>query len=107
MCFLLFPMIRVTNSVSLHDSLPISVEDLAGEGHCSGGCGGGAHPQPRLAPHARADEQRRLEQARSEEHTSELQSHSDLVCRLLLEKKNKRTFSKDLFDTDDHKSNSI
>src|SRR5438034_1187464 len=28
---------------------------------------------------------------RSEEHTSELQSHSDLVCRLLLEKKKKRT----------------
>src|SRR5260221_11996045 len=27
---------------------------------------------------------------RSEEHTSELQSHSDLVCRLLLEKKRKR-----------------
>src|SRR5260221_5095655 len=27
---------------------------------------------------------------RSEEHTSELQSHSDLVCRLLLEKKNYR-----------------
>src|SRR5947207_9089649 len=26
---------------------------------------------------------------RSEEHTSELQSHSDLVCRLLLEKKKK------------------
>src|SRR5437588_9040050 len=26
-------------------------------------------------------------QHRSEEHTSELQSHSDLVCRLLLEKK--------------------
>src|SRR5260221_9291347 len=28
---------------------------------------------------------------RSEEHTSELQSHSDLVCRLLLEKKKKLT----------------
>src|SRR5476649_2210665 len=28
---------------------------------------------------------------RSEEHTSELQSHSDLVCRLLLEKKNMRS----------------
>src|SRR5260221_10612837 len=28
--------------------------------------------------------------ARSEEHTSELQSHSDLVCRLLLEKKKKK-----------------
>src|SRR5438034_3440349 len=27
------------------------------------------------------------EVVRSEEHTSELQSHSDLVCRLLLEKK--------------------
>src|SRR5206468_7349730 len=28
--------------------------------------------------------------ARSEEHTSELQSRSDLVCRLLLEKKKKK-----------------
>src|SRR5436190_18273864 len=28
--------------------------------------------------------------ARSEEHTSELQSHSDLVCRLLLEKKKRK-----------------
>src|SRR5436190_15713253 len=33
----------------------------------------------------------RLVPARSEEHTSELQSHSDLVCRLLLEKKKKKT----------------
>src|SRR5947207_6000698 len=32
-----------------------------------------------------------IEWARSEEHTSELQSHSDLVCRLLLEKKKHRT----------------
>src|SRR5260221_8878179 len=30
-----------------------------------------------------------LQERRSEEHTSELQSHSDLVCRLLLEKKKK------------------
>src|SRR2546428_6657809 len=30
-------------------------------------------------------------QKRSEEHTSELQSRSDLVCRLLLEKKKKRS----------------
>src|SRR5438034_6872711 len=29
----------------------------------------------------------RATEVRSEEHTSELQSHSDLVCRLLLEKK--------------------
>src|SRR5438034_6980794 len=31
-----------------------------------------------------------LQARRSEEHTSELQSHSDLVCRLLLEKKKKQ-----------------
>src|SRR5260221_10865277 len=38
-------------------------------------------PSLLLAPRHRA--------TRSEEHTSELQSHSDLVCRLLLEKKKK------------------
>src|SRR5256886_10288539 len=32
--------------------------------------------------------------ARSEEHTSELQSQSNLVCRLLLEKKNKSRFER-------------
>src|SRR5438132_5423309 len=40
-------------------------------------------------------DQRQAEQItpRSEEHTSELQSHSDLVCRLLLEKKKNDTYS--------------
>src|SRR2546430_5154436 len=33
-----------------------------------------------------------LAELRSEEHTSELQSQSNLVCRLLLEKKKKRMF---------------
>src|SRR5438034_3372273 len=33
--------------------------------------------------------------SRSEEHTSELQSHSDLVCRLLLEKKKKKHKNKE------------
>src|SRR5438034_4890668 len=37
--------------------------------------------------------------ARSEEHTSELQSHSDLVCRLLLEKKKKRKTKRDISKT--------
>src|SRR5438034_960636 len=37
----------------------------------------------------------RAHAARSEEHTSELQSHSDLVCRLLLEKKNNQTIHRD------------
>src|SRR5260370_28491744 len=35
-----------------------------------------------------------LEQLRSEEHTSELQSHLNLVCRLLLEKKKKKSKSR-------------
>src|SRR5260221_8387888 len=75
-------------TLSLHDALPIS------------------SPSPRRrSPSASALALRRLPSAsarararlplasawailpRSEEHTSELQSHSDLVCRLLLEKK--------------------
>src|SRR5438034_8431446 len=36
-----------------------------------------------------ADAAEQCAKDRSEEHTSELQSHSDLVCRLLLEKKKK------------------
>src|SRR5438034_5679789 len=47
------------------------------------------HPNP-LPPGAGIVFSPRL---RSEEHTSELQSHSDLVCRLLLEKKKKETTS--------------
>src|SRR3989440_5909354 len=35
---------------------------------------------------------------RSEEHTSELQSRSDLVCRLLLEKKKRIKFMKYVFN---------
>src|SRR5438132_8705830 len=34
--------------------------------------------------------------SRSEEHTSELQSHSDIVCRLLLEKKKKTSNAPDV-----------
>src|SRR5438132_8615709 len=36
---------------------------------------------------------------RSEEHTSELQSHSDLVCRLLLEKKKTKKTEQHMLDT--------
>src|SRR5688572_31672460 len=45
---------------------------------------------PRQRVHARSVARRRAQRfgvARSEEHTSELQSQSNLVCRLLLEKK--------------------
>src|SRR5207248_6348886 len=45
-----------------------------------------------LLVHLRAiDERKLLLHSRSEEHTSELQSPYDLVCRLLLEKKKKTT----------------
>src|SRR5688572_31307051 len=67
-------------TLSLHDALPISGGDHHGLS-CRAGGGdrgqpGGRHPS-------------RLRR-RSEEHTSELQSQSNLVCRLLLEKKNQR-----------------
>src|SRR5438034_4595412 len=46
-------------------------------------------PNRHASKHARASGHPVIASAeRSEEHTSELQSHSDLVCRLLLEKKN-------------------
>src|SRR5205085_9126839 len=42
-------------------------------------------------PDAQAERWRYRRGSRSEEHTSELQSQSNLVCRLLLEKKNLQT----------------
>src|SRR2546428_8833652 len=41
-----------------------------------------------------SEQRRSVVEKRSEEHTSELQSRSDLVCRLLLEKKKKETASR-------------
>src|SRR2546430_4422797 len=43
-----------------------------------------------------------LGQLRSEEHTSELQSQSNLVCRLLLEKKNKHDSDPTALSTPSH-----
>src|SRR2546429_3010400 len=42
-------------------------------------------------PHERTEDDSALGKNRSEEHTSELQSRLHLVCRLLLEKKKKKT----------------
>src|SRR2546426_8292582 len=64
-------------TLSLHDALPILPICLGR--HCFGG--GGA----RLPAFRRGDAVAR--DRRSEEHTSELQSPCNLVCRLLLEKK--------------------
>src|SRR5260370_22935064 len=61
-------------TLSLHDALPIS----SGPGRSP------AEPRTHRAPGPAS----RDAAPRSEEHTSELQSHLNLVCRLLLEKKN-------------------
>src|SRR2546429_7159682 len=74
-------------TLSLHDALPILVfltadlVELATLGADDAGGEGGV-----IAERA-ADGNRPLPHARSEEHTSELQSRLHLVCRLLLEKK--------------------
>src|SRR5260221_9912596 len=54
---------------------------------------GGTFRNARLRRRRRDRASRGGKYRRSEEHTSELQSHSDLVCRLLLEKKKKKTIA--------------
>src|SRR2546427_13041361 len=76
-------------TLSLHDALPILFCEEAGEG--GGGKGEGYVRDEFLAECS----------ARSEEHTSELQSQSNLVCRLLLEKKKKKKRRK--MRCDEHK----
>src|SRR2546430_5937450 len=48
-----------------------------------------AFPRSGVFPKVNGWRRNRLDSFRSEEHTSELQSQSNLVCRLLLEKKKK------------------
>src|SRR6266571_274010 len=69
-------------TLSLHDALPVSLRQALGE----------EVPDELIAA--------RFQQpfARSEEHTSELQSHVNLVCRLLLEKKHHLIISNVLTD---------
>src|SRR5688572_32938221 len=69
-------------TLSLHDALPISSSFKSRSSRVCGSrfsLGVLDPPTPFVFPHMR-----------SEEHTSELQSQSNLVCRLLLEKKKKK-----------------
>src|SRR5260221_10517194 len=83
-------------TLSLHDALPICQPGRA----CAPAPGGAGHHR-----HLRDRKSTRLNSShtvisyavfclKKKEHTSELQSHSDLVCRLLLEKKKKTTVEK-------------
>src|SRR5438034_403189 len=72
-------------TLSLHDALPISSGPPTISSATSWPLCGGAPATPSRARWWCASRT-----VRSEEHTSELQSHSDLVCRLLLEKKKVR-----------------
>src|SRR5690242_21181803 len=73
-------------TLSLHDALPIGDNsEPAGWRYYTKSC-----YLADIGPDAAAA----LVAARSEEHTSELQSHVNLVCRLLLEKKKKKQIHK-------------
>src|SRR5256886_6938281 len=63
-------------TLSLHDALPISGASPVDTEHIAAAC-----------PHPGNPNGGATVEIRSEEHTSELQSQSNLVCRLLLEKK--------------------
>src|SRR5205823_7994920 len=94
------------STLSLHDALPISRRAAAvprqrrpaaaaQAGIAGARAGGESRLRHRVRPDALSRRRRRRDRlhveaaaARSEEHTSELQSLAYLVCRLLLEKKN-------------------
>src|SRR2546421_7510401 len=78
-------------TLSLHDALPIfslqtTVDKIADKW-------ADAQTKPILPVRVNRGPVKDVVLRRSEEHTSELQSRSDLVCRLLLEKKKKSTDS--------------
>src|SRR2546430_5825578 len=66
-------------TLSLHDALPISMAPSGNSSSRAPSGAGTVAAGPTAASFPRA--------SRSEEHTSELQSQANLVCRLLLEKK--------------------
>src|SRR5438477_8439738 len=82
----LFPYTTLFRSIAHDEPASVKVDD-GGQRRAAGG-------PPRAANlHARGRRRRGAARnrlpSRSEEHTSELQSHVNLVCRLLLEKKKK------------------
>src|SRR2546430_6120732 len=93
----LFPYTTLFRSVTLELCAGFADEHVGRDpdGDRAVGADGVLHLLDRLAPEARAVLERAavFVRARSEEHTSELQSQSNLVCRLLLEKKKSESSS--------------
>src|SRR5438132_10277044 len=91
-CSLFFVLIGAAPTeiytLSLHDALPISRTRRSGSTGSTRPRTSGRGAAASRGRRSRSAAARWRAPARSEEHTSELQSHSDLVCRLLLEKKN-------------------
>src|SRR5699024_12270146 len=89
------PESAVTSKLSLHDDLPIYEGPALGlqQGYAGGQRAGVRRHRHRGAVragvrrHAGHPDGEGEEHGRSEEHTSELQSRFDIVCRLLLEEK--------------------
>src|SRR5215211_9439855 len=99
LCFFFFNNTATTEiyTLSLHDALPISGACTASGRSSARSTSRPSTPtgRPAFAP------------SRSEEHTSELQSHSELVCRLLLEKKKKKIILHFLLKKKKKKKNKI
>src|SRR5437773_5054582 len=80
--FFIDPATTEIYTLSLHDALPIFILGVKPSWR--------PDTRPRRDTDTRLQPRGRRRRVRSEEHTSELQSHHDLVCRLLLEKKKYR-----------------
>src|SRR5690606_42049542 len=80
------------HTLSLHDALPISPyrrNDRPSSTRAPSATGNRQdwRHRGRISPERRSPRGSSVRRSRSEEHTSELQSRENLVCRLLLEKK--------------------
>src|SRR5688572_31326941 len=95
-CFFNDPATTEIYTLSLHDALPIlwrwcsSASKTRIGCRCSVVCDRGSLGLRRTDDEHGGDDRAGTGSDRSEEHTSELQSQSNLVCRLLLEKKKHR-----------------
>src|SRR3712207_7472486 len=78
-------------TLSLHDALPISTAATSTPPTSSASPSSATSPSPAAGPPSTPAWPTA---ARSEEHTSELQSRQYLVCRLLLEKKKANTYER-------------